>query len=334
MSEMKSLLHIGMPKCMSTSIQSYLREAKNVFFAGIGPSKFVAPDMLQAFQRQVMRTSTQFYDRDFVARVFDYSIMQAKQKGARVFALSDESIPFAMTYGLVDVSYSERLQRLKEVLPEPVTVLMLTRRPADYLKSVYKYETVMHGLSFTYNEFLKRLLLKGDTYFLSTVKYFHFAEEARRVFSNVRVIAMEDIKADKRALPSFFEELGLSMTAAPPRQNVGMADEKFENFRNLYAPYGDTLAINDLNYISPADRLLAQETLAYYGSIIASIMAKDQALTTLRNLAVQLPDKPPAPSFEMGDKTRALLKEYVAASNAKLKAQYGVDTVAHGYDEF
>jgi hypothetical protein len=61
---LKGILHIGMPKCMSTSIQAYLREAENVFFAGIGPSKHVKPEILLAFQRHIVRTPSHFYDAE------------------------------------------------------------------------------------------------------------------------------------------------------------------------------------------------------------------------------------------------------------------------------
>jgi hypothetical protein len=331
---MKSLLHIGMPKCMSTSLQTFLRGAKGVYFMGMGPSMHVDKDVLQIFQRQIVRTSSHLYDRNYVAQVFGICMAKARTANARLFVLSDETIPYPLSYGLVDVSYSERLRRLKEFMPEPTVVLMLVRRPADYLKSVYKYESVAHGLNFTYEEFLKRLLLKGDTYFLSTVKYSAFAREAQNVFGEVKVIAMEDIAADKRALSSFFASLGVPMPELPPRENVGIADSKFENFRNLLAPYGDGLSNNDFNFISPADRANSQANADYYGSVYASVLARDNTLGSLQSLAAQLPDCSPEAPFTMSDKTREYLTDYVAKSNASLKEQFGVDIEALDYGRF
>jgi hypothetical protein len=319
---------------MSTSLQSFLRTAKGVYFMGIGPSTHVERDVLEAFQRQIVRTSTHLYNRDYVERIFGLCMARARTANARLFALSDETIPYPIGYGLVDVSYSERLHRLKEFMPDPTTVLMLVRRPAGYLRSVYKYETVSHGLNFTYDEFLKRLILKGDTAFLSTVKYFAFAEEAKRVFGDVRVLAMEDIAADKRVLSSFFAGLSIPMAEAPPRENVGIADEKFENFRNILAPYGDTLANNDFNTTSPADRNRADADTEYFGSIQATGRGREHILAILRNLASQLPDRPAEPHFTISDKTRALLTEYVKTSNAGLKEHYDIDTDALGYNDF
>jgi hypothetical protein len=98
---MKCLLHIGMPKCMSTSLQPFLREAKGVHFLGIGPRKFVDRDILRAVQSQIVWTSSHLYERAAVAKTFEVAMAQARLSGARLVALSDESIPFPISYAIV-----------------------------------------------------------------------------------------------------------------------------------------------------------------------------------------------------------------------------------------
>lgn len=332
---MKGVLHIGMPKCMSTSIQAYLREAPQVYFAGVGPSQHIKADMLVAFQRHIMRTPSQFYDAGLVEDVFAEHRRAAADRGAQFFALSDETIPFPFGYGRSDTSYLERLLRLKAVMPENTGVLMIVRRPEAYLKSAFKYRTVMNGMSFSYEDFLKRLLLLGDTYMLGTVKYYNYAEAARRIFGSVTVVAMEAIEDDEGELLRHF---GVPPSRTPvhgrlPRENSGMPNEKFANFRELHAPYGDTLSDDGFNVLSPADRTVAHAS-PYYGGILASALSKEQTLGTMRHLAMQMPDRDRQHCFAVSDDTRDRLAAYVAESNALLRTHYGVDTEDYAYDLF
>ncbi len=330
---MRGLLHIGMPKCMSTSIQAWLREAAHVHFMGIGSSRLVKPEVLLAFQRQLVRTPTQFYDSEFVAGLFRENMKQARSADAEIFALSDETIPFPLGYARADTSYYERMQRLRAVMPQNTRVLIVTRRPFDYLKSTYKYRTVMNGMNLSFEEYLKRLLLLGDSNLLGTIKFYFYAEAAKQIFGGVDVVAMED---NERAL---LDLLGAPRTGDPakrklPRENSGMPGVKFANFRDLHAAFGDTLADDDFNVLSPADKKMTQLNPAYFGSVLGAAFAKEQTLTSLRNLAVSMPDRPKDLCFEISDETRKRLMEYTAEANAMLHNLYGVDVAAYDYDGF
>lgn len=332
---LQGLLHIGMPKCMSTSLQTYLREANHIHFAGIGPSKFVRADMLLAFQRQIVRTPPHFYNKEFVARVFAESVREAREKGVKFFALSDETIPFPLGYARADTSYVERLIRLKAVMPQPTTVVMLVRRPADYLKSTFRYRAAMNGTAGSYEEYLKRLLLLGDTNLLGTAKFSHYAEAAQVIFGEVKVFAMEALRKDERPL---LELLGESCSDHPvtgrlPHDNAGMPAEKFANFQKMLEPFGDALDDNDFNVMSGADRLVAQ-TNDYFANVLAATYAKENTLAALRNMAVALPDRPAETSFAVSDETRKLLAEYFQPGNLQLKKKFGIPTGEFGYDEF
>jgi hypothetical protein len=331
----QGILHIGMPKCMSTSLQSYLREAEHIHFAGIGPSKFVRPEMLLAFQRQIVRTPTHFYNKDFVARTFGEAVREAREKELKYFALSDETIPFPLGYARADTSYVERLMRLKAVMPQPTTVIMLVRRPADYLASTYRYRAAMNGTSFSYDEYLKRLLLLGDTNLLGTAKFGHYAESARVIFGDVNVFAMEALRQDERPLLAWLGEVcpDHAVTGRLPRENAGMPAEKFANFQTLLRSYGDVLDDSDFNVMSAADRLIAQAN-PYYGNTLGTVVAKESMLTVLRNLAHTLPDQPPDNCFALSDDTRKLLDEYLRPSNLQLKRNFDIPTDEFGYDEF
>ncbi|HEY2035082.1 MAG TPA: hypothetical protein VGH02_15480 [Rhizomicrobium sp.] len=333
---MKGILHIGMPKCMSTSIQAYLREAPNIFFMGIGPSQFVKPDVLLAFQRHIARIPAHFYDAAAVARVFQANVEEAKTADTQLFAFSDETIPFPRGYARADTSYVERMQRLKAVMPEDTSVLMIVRNPNDYLQSSYRYRCVMNGMNCSYEDYLKRLLLVGDTNFLGTIKYFHFAEVARQIFGKVNLVAMEAIEDDERELLRLLGANGLSapVHGQLPRANSGMPNNKFANFRELHAPYGNALADDDFNGLSPADRMMTRTDTPYFSGVLSSSLAREQTLKGLRALAIEMPDKPSAPCFEMSDETRKLLAEYVEPSNAMLKKHYDVAVDDYGYNLF
>jgi len=333
---MKGILHIGMPKCMSTSVQAHMRQSDSVFFMGIGPSKFVKPDVLLAFQRHIMRMPAHFYDADAIANVFRQNIQEAEGRGAALFALSDETIPFPRGYARADTSYLERMQRLKAVMPKETDVLMIVRRPKDFLQSSYKYRCVMNGLSCTYEDYLRRLLLVGDTNFLGTIKYAYFAETARQIFGRVHVVAMEAIAEDERALLRLLNDPNL---AAPvrdrlPRENSGMPNNKFANFRELHAPYGETLGDDDFNNLSPADRLMTHLDQDYFSGCLTSSLAREQTLKGLRTFAIGMPDRSPDACFAMSDETRKKLVDYVEYSNTMLKKIYDVPVERYEYNRF
>lgn len=332
--QMKSILHIGMPKSMSTTIQTYLRVMKNTHFMGIGPSKFVDRDVLDAVQRQIVRMPSMFYDRAFVAKVFEGNLKKAQDDGATLFALSDETIPFPLGYSRPETSYTERLVRLREVMPENTGVLMIVRRPEDYLRSNYKHRTIRNGMNCSYEDYLKHLILLGDSYFLSTVKFFQYAEEARRIFGTVRVMAMEEIADDTEVLTSFFEELGAGEAERLSWENQGIANEKIEAFRQLLDGFGNTLTDDDFNVISPYERFICDDNVAYFGNIFAKILAKEKTLEYLRELTVQLPSGSPGECFKISNQTRAFLTGYVAESNTELADRYGVDTKGYDYGLF
>ncbi len=331
---LNSILHIGMPKCMSTSIQAWLRTAKCVHFMGIGPSPYVDPEVLYIFQRQIMATPQMFYNKASVARVFDTAITKAVEAGAKLFALSDETIPYPQSHGRSDTSYTERLERLHEMMPNNTSVLMITRRPEDYLKSAYKHRVTMNGMTLNFEEYVKRLLLLGDTNFLSTTKFFHYAQEAERIFGKIHVIPMEEMEDGENTVLTFLENLGAQGVPSLPRENPGMSNDAFEKFRTLHAPYGNTLADDDFNVLSPATRRMCALNPDYYGSALAPVYAKEQMLGSLRELAGQVPSTAPKMRFTLSDESRRLLKEYVANSNAGLKARYGIDVDTYNYNEF
>jgi hypothetical protein len=190
----------------------------------------------------------------------------------------------------------------------------------------------MNGMSCSFEDYLKRLLLLGDTNLLGTIKYYYFAETARRVFGSAKIVAMEAIEDDENEVLRFFDAPGASRRL--PRENSGMPGRKFANFRELYAPFGDTLGDDDFNVLSPADRLVVQTNGPYYAGVLAGTLAKEQTLGALRSLAFQMPDRPEKLCFEISAETRKLLTEYVAPSNAMLKKHYDVDTDDYEYDLF
>jgi hypothetical protein len=331
---MQSLLHIGMPKCMSTSIQAWLREAEDAYFMGIGPSKHMKTEVLEAFQRQILRTPTQFYDSQSVGKTFARERAAAAQRGSKLFAFSDESIPFPLGYARADVSYVERLLRLREVMPDGTHVLMIVRRPEDYLKSTYKYRTVMNGMNFTFDEYVRRLILLGDTYSLGTIKFYHYAEAARRIFGNCRVLAMEDIEDDPDCLLSWLREMGADGADALPRENKGLPGETIENFRHLYGALGISMSDDDFNVMTPAERRICKETRPFLDSTLATVLAKEQILGNLREFAQQLPLHRDPMTFHMADQTRKFLADYVAQSNELLQREFGVATDDYNYGLF
>ena len=111
-----------------------------------------------------------------------------------------------------------------------------------------------------------------------------------------------------------------------------MPDDKFVNFRELHAMFGDTLTDDEFNVMTPADRVLSTVNTPYYGSIVAAAVAKERTLDLLQKLAKDMPSR--ETSFALSDETRKQLAEYVAQSNRLLQNQFGIDTERYQYDVF
>lgn len=332
----KSILHIGMPKCMSTSVQTYLREAENVYFMGMGPSRFLTHEVVVAYQREIAGMPALFYNQNLVAQVFEQHLKNAAEQKAGLFAFSDESIAVSLGSTASSVSYVERLLRLKEVMPEGTTVLMIVRRPADYLRSTYKYRVLHSGVTQSYEEYLKRHLLLGDTNLLGTVKYYRFAEAARRLFGTIEVLAMEAILEDERILLRICDAPDLDdvVQGRLPRENAGIPDDRFASLRQIRAMLGGALTDDDFNVMSAADRVLAISDVDYYGSTLTSAFAKERIIQVIETLCKEMPPKADDTQFALSDETRERLADYVTESNALLETAFDVDTDRFRYDEF
>lgn len=329
------LLHIGMFKCMSTSIQQYFLEDKDSFFMGIGPTTgHVAKEVLYACQTQIFRTPAPFYKQELVSDVFRAGIETAASNRRNAFVLSDETITFALETGLSAVSYTERLARLRAVMPENTTVLMMVRQPAKLLWSAYKHMRSHYGLGLSYEEFLKWLLLKGDTYLLATGKFYELAKEAARIFGAVKVVAMESCLQDDTHLGTALSDTGIAVGGPLPKANESLSDAQFGNLVSLDRHFSDARAMDYLTNLTPIEVQTCQSDTGYFGTVLATHMANRTSFSTLQNLAGQLPAAATRAEFDISDETRKRLAAYFRDSNQGLRDEFGIDTEALAYDIF
>ncbi len=329
---MHRILHVGLPKCLSTSLQALFRAEPGAHFIGVGPSKHVHPDVLHAVQTQVLRTQAPYYDAGLVGAVFQRELDRARSAGAQAAVLSDEALPVTVGQGLGSVSFGDRLLRLRDVLGEDTGVLLVLRHPLQLLRSLYRYWVVHYGLALNYRLYVQHLLVKGAASHLALLDYWALAQQTRLVFPALRIVLFEELVERPETLRGAMGALGLEVAGALGKENAGEPEAVVAEMLRLNR--GATLAAapHDFNDYTPIEMRQLQAAPTLYGELLGEatrrITLHQAQLLAARSMAqtsgAELDE-------ELGDSERDLLNERVATSNGLLRRDFGVDLERYGY---
>lgn len=149
-------LHIGYPKCASTSLQyDFFNVHPQIHHLGWGMRNRTGwrDDALAACGEVDIRFKPEFhYDRAKVRGVFERHFEQAEQNPEiKAVGVSFEAFCFTMVF---DVEPLTKARRLHDIFGDGTKILMVLREPFALLRSFY-FEMVRDGFAGTFEDFLR-----------------------------------------------------------------------------------------------------------------------------------------------------------------------------------
>ncbi len=226
------LLHVGYPKCMSSTLQRDLfAKHPEIAFVGWGlPATehgWIDDNVAAACEVGIRYEKTLSYDAVATREAFA-SYLQAFEEdtGKKVFCLSSESFSFTMHF---DVDPGLKAQRLKDLLGDRTKVLIVIRNQFDLFRSYY-FECVRGGYTGYFGDFLDFHYHYFFHSILSDLRYSLLYELYCRLFGkeNVRVVAMESMKERS---DSILEEIctfsGIERLPFPLTQHNSSEDKQY-----------------------------------------------------------------------------------------------------------
>lgn len=188
------VVHIGAPKTGTTMLQQQLFTDQSRFYSlgrfGVGGDQCIDPCLRELIweglyldERAWLSKSSQFIE------AVRTHIKAAQERGLKP-VISNEAI--SMNY-YVRADFYARFSRLKELLGENATILLLTRRQDKWMKSFYSSLVCDAGASMSFRTFyeINCNMPLSQYYVMSSLDYSHIIDSARRHFTNVHAMPFE-----------------------------------------------------------------------------------------------------------------------------------------------
>lgn len=195
---MDTFLHIGYPKCFSTTLQREFYSAHpELFYGGIGTKEsnidFYNDELNLLFESGLIYfRSVMFRENEHRFRkALDSFYEDAEHADKRIAGFSSEHMLFNFTPQTVDIP--EKLRRLKLLFGPDVKLIWVIREHHSLLMSLYN-EYVKMGYSGTYQDYLEWVYKYQDRNFLYDMRYSLVYDEITKVFEldNLLLLCFED----------------------------------------------------------------------------------------------------------------------------------------------
>lgn len=233
MSKIKVLVHVGQPKCCSTSIQNTLIGSPNINYLGFYPKfekdGFYMQGIGNVFELSLRFETNYLFSRNFLK--YKNSLMQKLAKN-KLNIISCEALTFKCYPNEIDTD--EKLRRLATLLDGlDVTILYLWRTPSKLLKSYYN-ELVKLGLSINFDKFIDISFKFRKTNFIQDLCGKKTSETIKYFFEKAHVLSIEFSKDNPYASSQLLELLRKftdckSLTL--PHHNKSFSDSYVESIR-------------------------------------------------------------------------------------------------------
>lgn len=220
----KIILHVGIHKTGTTTLQEHIRENSAKFSASglyYAPLEEIFSDRARAHHFFAhMLAQDKILDNDInLLNAFLESIPQRTQEGQATFISSEAFYRHTVKGGTNFLHGRELyLNRLAKIFVGfNVTVVVVLRRPEDYIRSYYQEailqaykpsERISSFASFRRREMGRSLRYGSNINLLS------------KIFPKIKVMLYEDLVSEGELCRNFYEALGASVDHAPPVQSA------------------------------------------------------------------------------------------------------------------
>jgi hypothetical protein len=190
---MNVFLHIGYPKCFSTTLQrNYFSTHPDIHYGGIGIESnidFVNNEVNLLFESGII------YFRNAVYKLHKQKFMDSVERFLAqspdekfIAGFSSEHLLFNFTPQGVD--YTIKLERLREIFGEKIKLIVVIRDQFKLIQSLYK-EYVRLGYFQSYEDFVYWIYKYQDRNFLCELMYGDVIEHLYTLFNKNNVLLLD-----------------------------------------------------------------------------------------------------------------------------------------------
>lgn len=203
---MKIGIHIGFPKCFSTSIQrSLFIKHPQIYYLGAGHNNnnidYISKRIENLFEyhlRYSKRIHFQKKLKELKKLVKKYESI-AKKKGKKILVISNEILCIKLTPH--DIDPYEKARRLKLLFGSKSKIIIIIKNQKHQIISMYK-EAVKLGYPNKFNAYVDFLIKTRFNFYLGDFFYDNTYEIYSEFFSkgNIKIIQFEDFLNDKNLI--------------------------------------------------------------------------------------------------------------------------------------
>lgn len=300
----KAIIHIGLPKCASTSLQKLFTSHEGIYYLGKNVSEYRTQSLERLFREYVTGTPETQYDYPYVQSLL-LPHMQAASNDNKILVISDElfsGIGFRSYIYQRFIDPALLLRRLAEAF-EDVSFIVVIREQKSFLRSFYA-EMVGHGLNITYQQFVEREF-SAPSNLKSVLSYGSYIRHLQSHYTDTQVVLFEQLVSNQATVREILGRYGIAVEGG-----LSHVNKRFNQNQTFKILVNNTVSIRGCgNYPAIQEFLHAREIL----SVNSGNRMDAESLYTL------------------DDSARSLLDTTFAPENAMASELLGIDLSFHNY---
>lgn len=199
-------LHVGLPKCGSTTLQECFSATHKVHYLGKRDLDFINDDIRQFSREIAPKCDVRLLDRQRYCQEFASVLAESKHE---VALISDEvlsSIGFgAYTNGN---SLPQIIENFTNIVDCPIEIILVVREQMSFLRSYHK-QLVEHSFEFSLSEFLALVLFRKTNWIFPMLNFAGIIRQISHQVEKVHLIPFEALFGSETASTNFFEQIGV-----------------------------------------------------------------------------------------------------------------------------
>lgn len=239
---MKWIIHVGLPKAGSTSLQAAFHELGGVYYVGKWKPDVRPSSLVPAFEFKMDSDKSLIQDvldglstarprLGPVKRWIEDVEARARSAKCETVLVSDEKLSGLLGLGDWAGDVTDIVRPLLRLLGDRLTLVVMARAPFSWLKSYYAMR-VRAGMSASFEEFVVWCCAFSDTGPLRAMAYSDLCYQVDRSQSRLALWVFEAFVSDPDYRAKCFESLGLSRgPIALDHQNSGVDAVRLEAMR-------------------------------------------------------------------------------------------------------
>lgn len=233
---MELFLHIGYPKCFSTTLQrGYFSKHEDIYYGGVGIESnidFLSDDLNLLFESGIIYFNRYLFNKELPTfhKSVDKFLDSAKTSGRRIAGFSSEHLIF--NFSPQGVDYRDKVDRIITLFGNDLKIIMILRKQSDLIISLYK-EYVRMGYLYSFPEFIEWLFKYQDRNFYYELMYSEVVKYllSKGILSdNIFIRWFEDYKnANVNNIGKLYDELSDFLAIKKTKLDISFFNRSLED---------------------------------------------------------------------------------------------------------